>query len=195
MLYIMRHGQTDWNRIHKLQGRTDIQLNEYGRQKAVEASEKVASLPIDVCFVSPLSRARETLELALSKRTDIETLPISVDERLIELNFGEYEGIEGALDDPSIPVYYFFKEPEKYQVSEGAESLEELYKRTGEFLSEVVIPLLKEGKNVFIVGHGAMNLSMINRIYNIPIKDYWKKLPRNCEIVEIENELVIGLNI
>ena len=57
MLYIMRHGRTDWNDRHKLQGRTDIPLNEEGRRMAEKAAEEYRNVPLDVCWCSPLIRA------------------------------------------------------------------------------------------------------------------------------------------
>lgn len=183
MLYIMRHGQTDWNTSHKLQGRTDIPLNENGRRMAVCAREKYAELPFDLCYSSPLKRARETAEIFLEGRG----IPLITDERLMELSFGEYEGIESVFEKPGHPVYQLFHTPVEYVPSGGSESLEELFLRTGSFLSEVIIPQLAEGKNILIVGHGAMNLSIINRILGIPLKDFWKRLPGNCEVVEFEN--------
>ena len=68
MLYIMRHGRTDWNEMYKLQGSVDIPLNDTGRQMALEAGEKYQDMHIDVCYCSPLSRARETAELVLKDR-------------------------------------------------------------------------------------------------------------------------------
>ena len=65
MLYIMRHGRTDWNVRHKLQGRTDIPLNEEGRRMAEKAREEYRDVPLDICFCSPLIRARETAEIVL----------------------------------------------------------------------------------------------------------------------------------
>ncbi|MGN1206600.1 MAG: histidine phosphatase family protein, partial [Eubacterium sp.] len=65
------------------------------------------------------------------------------------------------------------------------ESFEDLFARTGEFLEEVVEPLLKQGKNVLIVGHGAMNGSIISRIQQIPLKDFWKYLTKNCELIRL----------
>ena len=53
MLYIMRHGKTDWNIQHKLQGRTDIPLNEEGRQMAKQAREDYLDIPIDICVIVP----------------------------------------------------------------------------------------------------------------------------------------------
>lgn len=58
MLYIMRHGKTEWNELHKLQGRTDIPLNEEGRQMAKIAGEKYKDINFDVCYCSHLVRAK-----------------------------------------------------------------------------------------------------------------------------------------
>ena len=68
MLYIMRHGKTDWNALHKLQGRTDIPLNDEGRLMASKAHEEYKSLNIDVCYCSPLIRAVETAQIVLKNR-------------------------------------------------------------------------------------------------------------------------------
>ena len=54
MLYIMRHGKTDWNAMRKLQGRTDIPLNEEGRQMAEHARTEYADIHFDICYCSPL---------------------------------------------------------------------------------------------------------------------------------------------
>ena len=63
MLYIMRHGRTDWNMAHRLQGSEDIPLNEEGRQMARDAREKYCDLHFDICYCSPLQRAHETAEI------------------------------------------------------------------------------------------------------------------------------------
>ena len=62
MLYIMRHGKTDWNAVHRLQGSEDIPLNEEGRQMARDARKKYGDLRFDICYCSPLQRAQETAE-------------------------------------------------------------------------------------------------------------------------------------
>ena len=68
MLYIMRHGKTDWNAKHKLQGRTDIPLNEEGIQMAEQAKEKYKDVNFDICYCSPLVRAKQTAEIILEGR-------------------------------------------------------------------------------------------------------------------------------
>lgn len=108
MLYIMRHGKTEWNELHKLQGRTDIPLNEEGRQMAKIAGEKYKDINFDVCYCSPLVRAKETAKLVLEGRN----VPIIYDERLREMSFGIYEGMENPAKATDSPIRTFFKEPE-----------------------------------------------------------------------------------
>ena len=67
-LYIVRHGETDWNRIHRVQGRTDIPLNDYGRRLARETAEGMKEVRIDLGYTSPLLRAKETAQIILADR-------------------------------------------------------------------------------------------------------------------------------
>ncbi len=79
MLYIMRHGRTNWNEQQRLQGRTDVPLNEEGRAMAKQAAGTYANVHFDVCFCSPLRRAKETAEILLRGRK----IPIRTDEGLV----------------------------------------------------------------------------------------------------------------
>lgn len=181
MLYVMRHGKTDWNADYRLQGGTDVPLNDEGREMAREAAKKYKDVPFDICYVSPLIRARETAEIFLEGRN----VPTYVDARLREMSFGIYEGTDHVYEKPDCPMYTMFKDPAHYVAQGGAESFEELFARTGEFLKEVAEPLSSEGKSVLIVGHGAMNTSIINRYRNIPIEHFWETLCKNCELVRV----------
>lgn len=184
MLYIMRHGRTDWNNDKKMQGRVDISLNEEGIRMAEEAAELYKDVPVDICFVSPLKRARETADIVLKGRD----LPVIEDERLIEMGFGVYEGDNTWQEDPSSPIYTFFHQPEKYRPGEGGESFEELFQRTGDFLKKTVEPLLKEGKHVLIVGHGAMNSSIVCQVKHIPLERFWETGIQNCRLIPLTEE-------
>jgi len=182
MLYIMRHGRTDWNVRHKLQGRTDIPLNEEGRRMAEKARKEYRDVPLDICYSSPLVRARETAEIVLRGRG----IPILTDDRLREMSFGDYEGTENSFSIPECPINVVFQKPEAYTQSVGgAETFDELFARTGEFLKEVIDPLMARGKNVLIVGHGAMNLSIIGRIREIPISEFWSPGIENCKMIRL----------
>lgn len=182
MLYIMRHGKTDWNALHKLQGRTDIPLNDEGIKMAEAAAIEYADIHFDICFCSPLTRAKQTAEILLKGRD----VPIHYDDRLVEMSFGIYEGIENSFSIPDCPVNVIFQSPENYKEAlEGAESFEQLFARTGEFLEEVVDPLLADGKDVLIVGHGAMNSSIVCQRKKRPISQFWSEGIPNCKLFEL----------
>ena len=139
-------------------------------------------IPLDVCWSSPLVRARETAEIVLRGRS----IPIHTDDRLKEMSFGEYEGLENSFSIPDCPINVLFREPEKYVSSVGgAETFAELFARTGSFLREVAEPLVRDGRNVLIVGHGAMNLSIISQVRHLPIEDFWSPGIENCRMIRL----------
>lgn len=88
-IYLIRHGETDWNRQHRFQGKTDIPLNQLGREQAEQLIPRMSLLSIDAVYASPLLRAFETATIAVK---DLK-LPITKDERLMETNVGEAEGL------------------------------------------------------------------------------------------------------
>lgn len=182
MLYIMRHGKTQWNELHKLQGRTDIPLNDEGRRMAYEAKDKYKDIHFDICYCSPLKRAKQTAQIFLEDRD----IPILYDERLQEMSFGKFEGQENTFDNPECPINILFCSPQKYTTSiGGAETLEQLFSRTGEFLKEIIKPQLQAGKDILIVGHGAMNSSIICQVENIPIEKFWSAGIENCKLMKL----------
>lgn len=181
MLYIMRHGRTDWNVQYRLQGSEDIPLNEEGRKMARDAAETYKDIPLDICFVSPLSRARETAEIFLEKRD----IPVVVDERLREMCFGDYEGMDNIYQKPHLNIYKMFNDPENYQPDQGAESFEELFARTGEFIREVITPRLAEGQNILIIGHGALNSAIVSQYRKKPLSEFWESDIENCKLLRL----------
>ena len=96
-IYVVRHGQTDWNVAGKCQGRTDIELNNTGIEQAKNTKEQLKNYNIDLIICSPLKRAIKTAEI-LNEETKCNMI---VDERLIERGCGE---VEGTTEDewPSI---------------------------------------------------------------------------------------------
>ena len=178
MLYITRHGRTDWNKVRKYQGATDIPLNEEGIEQANELASKCKNMHFDVCYCSPLVRARKTAEIILDGRD----VRIIADDRLREMSFGEYEGTCFS-EDRSLPMPILFDHPEKYVPGAGGESFKEVLDRTRSFLEECIYPV-KE-KDILIVGHGALNSAIVCNIENLPIEQFWQSF-KNCEIREIE---------
>ena len=87
--YVTRHGQTAWNRENLVCGITDLPLDETGREQARQTAQKLKDTHLDRVIVSPLLRARQTAELICQGRA----LPLSVDARVREQNYGIYEGV------------------------------------------------------------------------------------------------------
>lgn len=110
LLYIIRHGETSWNVMRKIQGATDIPLNENGIRLAKITGEKLADVPFDAAISSPLQRAYKTAQLVLGHRE----IPIETDERIQEISFGDLEGEQLLQVDPSHPFFSFFADAYHY---------------------------------------------------------------------------------
>ncbi len=180
-LYIVRHSTTVWNAEGRAQGHADIELNDNGRAAARALGEKLKDIPFDVIYSSPLKRAAETAALIREKQD----CPLIIDERLIEISFGDMEGTtyDEWLDE-SCPYHFFFSDPDKYIAPLHGESLEEVCARTKDFLQNVIEPLAKEHANarVLIVAHGALNKGLMCYLEGNDIAHYWGDgLQQNCQ--------------
>ena len=173
-IYLVRHGETDWNQAGLLQGQTDIALNAQGLEQAREAAERLKEVPFEIAFCSPLIRAKRTAETIIGDRK----ITLTTDERLRELNFGPWEGVDirTIKDAASQP----FTNPGSYIPPEGAESFAQLYKRSGEFVDQVLLPLEGTYETVLVVAHGGVNRSILNPVLNIPGDDFWRMHMGNC---------------
>ncbi|MCR5145363.1 MAG: histidine phosphatase family protein [Lachnospiraceae bacterium] len=180
-LYIVRHGQTDWNKMDRLQGLTDIELNANGRQVAIELGDKLENegVEFDAIYSSPLIRAYETASLIRGRQN----IRIIKDERLHEIGFGVDEGVDYKtwLREDN-PQRVFFTEPGKYFPPEGGESIESVCKRGEEFLREVIEPQYDKADKIMIVAHGAMNKGLMAYLENNDKEHFWGDgLQNNCE--------------
>ena len=90
---LVRHGETDWNKEGRWQGREDIPMNEKGYAQVSAAGEALKGKGFTVIVTSPLQRARQTAEV-IAKKTGIQK--IEIDERLIESDLGDASGMNEA---------------------------------------------------------------------------------------------------
>ncbi len=186
-LYFLRHGETSWNRKHKVQGRTDIPLNDYGRYLAKKTYEGLKDTKFDLAYTSPLIRAKETAEIVLGERE----IPI-IDEPLIqEMNFGVSEGIcfKGDGKEPGGDEFHkFFVDTANYKVPEGGESVPELLERVGGFFDHLSKNKELENKSILISTHGAALKAILNHIRGIDsVAGFWGEgVPKNCSVTEVE---------
>jgi len=190
-LYMIRHGETNWNKARKVQGRSDIPLNDYGRYLAEETAKGLQDVRLDVAYTSPLIRAKETAEIMLRGRE----IPLIEDKRLEELGFGSYEGMHCGrdYDSPEAQAFdKFFTDPANYKPS-GGESLEDLLFRTADFLQEIYELYDGQDKTILITTHGAALNAMLNSIRGIDdVARFWSgRVHPNCAvtIIDVENKV------
>lgn len=184
-IYIVRHGETLWNRDKRLQGSTDIELSDYGRELAVKTGEALMETPIDRIYSSPLKRAYETATLIRNGR-DID---ITTDKRIMELNFGCFEGqnFSELIKDDTLTFKYFFKQPHLYEPAKDGETLEHLVERAGNFMQEVIEPLENTCERVMIVAHGALNKAIMTYIKKHSLEHFWSGgLQQNCNVIIVD---------
>lgn len=169
-LYIVRHGETYWNRQNLLQGTADIELTEKGRELAGKLGEKLDDVEFDRIYCSPLIRAYETACLIRGHRN----IPIIRDKRLEEISFGVLEGhdYKEAFDNDG-DQSTFFTAPELYKKPAEGEDFYEVINRTGEFYKEVIIPAAKECERIMVVAHGTSNKAFICNMFDTPIEKFW----------------------
>ncbi len=194
-LYLIRHGETDLNKHKILQGRSDIELNDFGRKLAEETGKNLNTY-FDVVYTSPLKRAKETAYILVtecSKRYPGKAIPeIIDDERIQEISFGDYEGMCYGTDFniPDETFLNFFKAPEQYHTPPNGESFEDVITRTGEFLKELLEDGQNADKTILISTHGCALKALLANIRNTPIKEFWGEgVYKNCgvSIVEVEH--------
>ncbi len=185
-LYIIRHGEPEWNVKRRFQGRSDIPLNEEGRRLARITSEALIDVPFTKIYTSPLKRAYETAMIIKGERD----IPIFEEPRIIEIGFGEYEGLCCGKDHYNIPdpaFMNFFDRPEAYRPPKGAEEIAQLKERTADFLQEIVHNKDMENDTVLVSTHGAALRGLLSYINNVETKDFWKGgVHKNCAVTIVE---------
>lgn len=153
-LYVVRHGQTDWNIENKLQGCVDVPLNSTGINQAYDLAKKIGNIKFDIIISSPLSRALDTATI-INKKSKVE---IITNDALIERNFGCLEGIFGNCYDKFL--YWDFNKNYKYK---DVEPIQDFFNRVYNFLD-----LLKKehtDKDILLVTHNGVNIA-INTFFN-----------------------------
>ena len=173
MLYVVRHGETEWNAINKVLGRTDIPLNSKGLDQARELARSMKGLEIEVFLASPLTRTRQTAD-AIAEEIGI---GYETDDRLIESDFGVFEGADRLSEDYQAAKREFFS---KYP---GGESFFDMAAR--------IYPLLKEleGKDALLVTHGGICRIIRSYFKDMDNEEFPEYAQGNCELVTYRNDL------
>ena len=176
MIYFVRHGQTADNLNNIYTGQKDVPLNENGIAQAKETAKMLKDVKFDVCFCSPLVRARQTCEEILKSHPG---LKVNFDDRLKERDYGKLVGLSvGSIKFNRWKVGDDDGMNKQYQIEE----IMSVYNRVADFYDEV-LPKYK-GKNVLVVAH-----SGIGRIGSA----YFNGMPENLDfsLIQIKNAEVL----
>lgn len=141
LLFLARHGETDWNRDGRVQGHSDAPLNETGREQARQLARKLAGEPIAAVYSSDLQRARDTAAAV----ADAAALPVRTLTELREKHFGTWEGLTDA------EILERFPTARRGRWGDG-ETREQLETRVLSALREIAGR--HEGETVLVVSHG-----------------------------------------
>ncbi len=169
-IYIIRHGQTERNSRQVLQGRSDDPLNEAGVAQARAAAGRLRGVRFDRVFTSPLRRAVQTAELVAPG------VPLTVDRRLIEMDYGPYEG--AGLRELPPEVLRFFQDFVHNPAPAGMEQLPCVVARAGEFLEEI---RGLEG-NILISTHAIAMKGLLEYLTPDAKGAYWSRFIENCAV-------------
>lgn len=155
-LYVVRHGETLWNVEKRVQGITDIPLTEKGINEAKELQPLIKSLNIDVVIASPLKRAKDTAKILVDSK-----LPINIDDRIKERNWGMNEG---ALID-TVDRWDCWDVILNTQV-QNIECIQDFMYRVSSFIEDIKVRY--KDKNVLIVTHSAVSRVIHYMLGKIP---------------------------
>lgn len=187
-LYLVRHGETDWNLENKIQGRTDTPLNENGRRQARELADKVSRElgGIRKIYSSRQKRALETAQI-IGRKLAVD--PIAY-QGLEEMSLGEWEGYTWKQVREVFPQeYQIWHQNRRYQVPPGGESYQQLLDRLLPALDAII---RKEDQDILIVTHSALIMTLMSYIYDTPFEDMAKNYKiGNAAIVELDTDLLM----
>ncbi len=177
MIYLVRQGETDWNLFKKFNGVTDNELNQTGIAQAKLQAENLRGVSFDACFCSPQKRARQTCEIIYKG-------PIMFDDRLIEINCGEFEGTDETDTEVMKLAWQAVMSGDK-----GTESFKDFMKRNCDFC-DMVMEEYKD-KNVLIVTHSG-NARVINYYFNGKPEhyDFLKRVIENGGLLTFGNSKI-----
>lgn len=170
MIYIIRHGKTELNKAKVLQGRSNFPLNEEGIRQAREAAELLGDVSFSRVFSSPLTRAVQTAEILAPHIKPV------IDERLIEMDYGPYEGADLTHLPPEILT--FFSDFVHNPAPDGMEQLSSVVERAGAFLEDI----RQISGDILISTHAIVMKGILEYLSPESKGGYWSKYIGNCGI-------------
>jgi len=182
--YLVRHGETDWNKNGTTQGQTDTLLNEVGLKQAKEAAGKLKNIKFDLAFSSDLIRAKRTTEIiTLEHKLAVETTKL-----LRERNFGSLTGKSYQLitEHFNVMINLSQEEKRKYRVVPDAENDEEFIGRIFTFLREAAIA--NPGKHILIGTHSGVLRTILIHLGYKTHEEYENMRMKNGGYIKLESD-------
>jgi 2,3-bisphosphoglycerate-dependent phosphoglycerate mutase len=192
-LIIFRHGQSVWNFENRFTGWADIGLTDKGIEEAKDAGEKLKSFKFDKGYASALKRTQESLLIAL-KVCGQENIPIVCSQALNERNYGDLQGLNKSETAEKYGVDQVMKWRRGYDISPPkGESLKDTVNRVVPYFEKVIMPELKENKNIVISSHGNTMRAILMYLENISQEEIVKMEFKTGEMIlfEFDNNLKI----
>jgi phosphoserine phosphatase len=165
-IYLVRHGETSWNREERLQGLTDVPLNRFGVRQAQRLVPWLRKTNVATVVSSPLGRARRTAGILCAATY----CPVVIDSRLCEIDHGPWAGCkisDLARRFPDAFATWRFS-PDKLAMT-ACETLEAAYRRSSGVLCELVAANLSA--DVLIVSHGVTNALLVCAALGVPLSE------------------------
>ena len=180
-LYIVRHGETVWNREGRIQGHTNVGLSHQGMEQARLLGQRLKPVPFDAAYASDLSRAADTAAVILDGRD----VPISPTPRLREYHKGAFEGMtEGELRSQYPNEYPGYVSKDLDYAPEGGESTRAVSERMASIINEIKERHLND--TVLIVGHGGSLRAAMMALLGMSLDANWRFLFGNCHLTIVD---------
>ncbi|HEY9782388.1 MAG TPA: histidine phosphatase family protein [Leptolyngbyaceae cyanobacterium] len=169
-LLLVRHGETDWNRQTRFQGKIDVPLNDNGREQARKAAEFLKNVPLDFAFSSPMQRPKETAEIILQSHSDVQ---LQFQDGLREIAHGLWEGKLEAEIEQEYPgeLHRWRTVPAQVQMPEG-ENLQQVWERAVEAW-QTLLESAANSKTGLVVAHDATNKVLLCHILGLAPDHFW----------------------
>ena len=170
-MILLRHLESQWNKENRFTGWTDIPLSKEGIESAPKIAEKLAGLPIDKVYTSPLIRNKETVSLILDNLNKKDS-SVVIDKALNERKYGKLQGLnkEDAKKQFGEKQVHLWRRSWD-EAPPGGESLKDVYKRAVPFFKKYIEKDLKEGKNILVVASHNSLRAIVKYVEKINDKD------------------------
>ncbi len=179
LLFLVRHGETEWNSQRRFQGQTEIALNEKGRAQSRRTAQRLEGINLQAAYSSDLSRARECAEIiAAPHGLEVKALPA-----LRERNFGALEGMTGE-EGRQHPWWKALEESDGFLAAPGGETRAESRRRVVECVNEIIAA--HEGQQVLIVSHGGPISQIVCDLLGAPPERRARMRLDNCSLTIVE---------